>query len=148
MSEQNAQITADLANKILSNPIVINNGDTGKFQIPVDRIASWIKMETDLEKGTISFDIDKAAVANYLNAEVPKRLNHEMTTQEDIINNSGQVLLTLKKGVNGVKVKDCGPVIDQVYGALMDSQPATIQVPADITKIRRQADQTADAAGG
>lgn len=135
VSEQNAQATADSINKILSNPIVINNGDTGKFQIPVDQIASWIKPETDLGKGTISFDIDKSAAANYLNAEVPKRLNHEMTSQEDIINNSGQVLLTLKKGVNGVKVKDCGPVIDQVYSALTGSQPATIQAPADITKF-------------
>lgn len=135
VSEQNAQATADSANKILANPIVINNGDTGKFQIPVEQIAAWIKPETDLEKGAISLDIDKTAIANYLNSEVPKRLNRDMASQEDIIDGSGQVLLTMKKGVNGVKVKDCGPVVDQVYSALTGSQPATIQAPADITKF-------------
>ncbi|WEV42254.1 L,D-transpeptidase [Bifidobacterium sp. ESL0682] len=135
ISQSTAETAAASANKLLANKIVINNGDARKFEVPVGQLASWIKPNANLEKGTISLDIDKNAITNYLNAEIPGKLNQDMVSQQDIIDSTGNVLLTMTKGVNGVKVKDFNPVIDQVYNALTDSQPANIQVAADVTKF-------------
>ncbi|WEV69101.1 L,D-transpeptidase [Bifidobacterium sp. ESL0775] len=135
ISQNTAEAAAASANKLLANKIVINNGDASKFEVPVAQLASWIKPDADLAKGTITLDIDKDAITNYLNMEMPKELNQEMVSQQDIIDTAGNVLLTTTKGVDGVKIKDVGPVADQVYSALTSSQPATIQAAADITKF-------------
>ncbi|MDF7665569.1 L,D-transpeptidase [Bifidobacterium sp. ESL0745] len=135
VSQSNAQSAADAANKLLANKIVINNGDASKFEVSATQLASWIKPNVDLEKGTIKLDIDKTAIINYLNAEMPKELNQDMVSQQDIVDSTGKVLLTMTKGVNGVKVKDGSAVADQVYSALSNSQPATIQAAADVTKF-------------
>ncbi|MDF7640347.1 L,D-transpeptidase [Bifidobacterium sp. ESL0784] len=135
ITEETARSAADSANKILANKIVVTNGDTGKFEVPVVQLASWIKPDADLEKGTIKLDIDKSAIAGYMNSEMPKHLDQDMVSQQDIVDGSGNVLVTMTKGVNGVKVKDGNAVADQVYNAMTGSQPATVQAAADITKF-------------
>ncbi|WEV67751.1 L,D-transpeptidase [Bifidobacterium sp. ESL0769] len=135
VSENTAAAAADSANKLLANKIVISNGDASQFEVPVAQLASWIKPNTDLEKGQISLDIDKDAIASYVNSETPKQLNQDMVSQQDIVDGNGKVMLTMTKGVNGVKVKDGDAVANQVYNAMTSGQPATIQQAADITKF-------------
>ncbi|WEV52715.1 L,D-transpeptidase [Bifidobacterium sp. ESL0798] len=135
ITQATAQSAAESANKILANKIVIGNGDAGKFEVPVSQLAAWIKPDADLEKGSIKLDIDKNAIVNYMNTEMPKQLNQDMVSQQDIVDGSGNVLVTMSKGVDGVKVKDGGAVADQVYNAMTSGQPATIQAAADITKF-------------
>ncbi|WEV64347.1 L,D-transpeptidase [Bifidobacterium sp. ESL0732] len=135
VSQSAAQTAADAANKLLANKIVINNGDASQFELPVAQVASWIKPNADLEKGQVNLSIDKNAIAGYINSEMPKQLNQDMVSQQDIVDGNGKVMLTMTKGVNGVKVKDGDAVVNQVYSAMTSGQPATIQAAADITKF-------------
>ncbi|WEV75653.1 L,D-transpeptidase [Bifidobacterium sp. ESL0800] len=135
VSQSTAATAADAANKLLANKIVIGNGDATQFEVPVAQLAAWIKPNTDIEKGQISLGIDKDAITSYINSEMPKQLNQNMVSQQDIVDGTGKVMLTMTKGVNGVKVKDGAAVADQVYNAMTSGQPATIQEAADITKF-------------
>ncbi|WEV72199.1 L,D-transpeptidase family protein [Bifidobacterium sp. ESL0790] len=135
VSVANANQAANEANRRLNNPIVINNGDAGSFNVPGPQLASWIKPNVNMGKGVITLNYDKQAIQSYANSEVPKQLNQDMVSQVDVVDDTGKVLATMTKGVNGVKVKDADSVANQVYKALSDAQPATIQSPADIAKF-------------
>lgn len=130
-----AQQAAAGANKRFEHDIVVTDGDTGSVTVPHEVVASWIKPEADLLKGRISLDFDKPAISHYLNAEVPRQLNHDIVAQQDLVDHSGKVILTSVKGVNGVRVKDCDSVLDQIYDAVTDAQGVSVQIPADITKF-------------
>ncbi|MDF7663400.1 L,D-transpeptidase [Bifidobacterium sp. ESL0763] len=135
VSLENANQAANEANKRLNNPIVINNGDASTFNVAGPQVAAWIKPDVDMGKGVITLKYDRQAINDYANTEVPKQLNQDMVSQVDVVDDTGKVLATMTKGVDGVKVKDAASVAKQVYKALSTAQPATIQSPADIAKF-------------
>ena len=92
-----AQRATDEANARLNNKIVLDNGKDKTFELPVDVVASWIKPNADLDKGTISLTYDEQAIGNYLEQEVPNQLNQDKVSQEDAVDSNGTVLVTIVK---------------------------------------------------
>lgn len=133
VSEEAAQQAADDANRRLDNAIVLTNANDTTFEIPSDVIASWIKPTVDLDAGTITLQYDESAIKTYLASELPKQLNEEKVDQEDVVDNSGNVLVTRVHGVKGVAVKDTDTTAGQVLDALTTGDGGTIEVQSDVT---------------
>ena len=127
-----ARQAANEANTRLSNKIVLDNGNGKTFELPVDAVASWIKPNADLDKGTISLTYDEQAIGKYLGQEVPNQLNQDKVSQEDAVDSDGTVLVTMVKGVDGVKVKNVAALTPKVVSALQSGQGATIPVESDV----------------
>ena len=127
-----AQRATDEANARLNNKIVLDNGKDKTFELPVDVVASWIKPNADLDKGTISLTYDEQAIGNYLEQEVPNQLNQDKVSQEDAVDSNGTVLVTIVKGVDGLKVKNVSALTPKVVNALQGGQGATIPVESDV----------------
>lgn len=134
ISADAATQAADEANVRLSNSIVITNGDASEFTIPVDTIASWIVPSNNVEDGTITLTYDEDAIGSYLAEQMPAELDQEMVTQEDMVDSSGNVILTKVEGVNGVTVTSTDDAAEQVLQALTDGQAATIQATVEVTE--------------
>lgn len=113
-----AQRATDEANARLNSKIVLDNGKDKTFELPVDVVASWIKPNADLDKGTISLTYDEQAIGNYLEQEVPNQLNQDKVSQEDAVDSNGTVLVTIVKGVDGLKVKNVSALTPKVVNAL------------------------------
>ena len=131
-----AQSAADAANQRLANKIVMTAGDAKQFEVPVDDVASWIKVESDSAKGTIELSYDATAIRKYMAEQLPAQLNQDMVSQEDIVDENGAVLVEAKTaGVNGVAVKDTDQAAEQVVAALETGDGAQVQVAADVTRF-------------
>lgn len=136
ITTEEAQKTADEANQRLTNKIVLTNGDTKQFEIPVDEVAKWIRPNGDPSKGQITLDYDAEAIKTYLAATLPQQLNQELVSQEDIVDDKGKVILeAATKGVNGLTVKNTDNTADQVLAALKTGNGATLQVESDVKKF-------------
>ena len=57
-------------------------------------------------------------ITNYVQQQVPAQLNQDTVDQEDAVDNSGKVLATIVKGVNGVKVKNMEALAPKIGEAL------------------------------
>ncbi|MFK3576375.1 L,D-transpeptidase [Bifidobacterium thermacidophilum] len=135
ISEAAATTAADQANAGLGLSITINNGDATTYKIPVATIASWTVTTADPAKGTIAVSYNKQAISDYMNGELGNHLNQTKTNQVDLVDTSGNVIMTRTKGVNGVAIKDTATVADQVYSALSANRSATLTVASDVTKF-------------
>ena len=135
ISEAAATTAADQANAGLGLSITINNGDATTYKIPVATIASWTVTTADPAKGTIAVSYNKQAISDYMNGELGNHLNQTKTNQVDLVDTSGNVIMTKTKGVNGVAIKDTATVADQVYSALSANRSATLTVASDVTKF-------------
>ena len=136
ITTEEAQKTADEANQRLTNKIVLTNGDTKQFELPVDEVATWIKPNGDPAKGQISLDYDLVAIKSYLASALPQQLNQELVSQEDIVDSNGKVILEAAvKGVNGLTVKNTDDTANQVLAALKTGNGATLQVESDVKKF-------------
>ena len=135
ISEAAATTAADQANAGLGLSITINNGDATTYKIPVATIASWTVTTADPAKGTIAVSYNKQAISDYMNGELGNHLNQTKTNQVDLVDTSGNVIMTKTKGVNGVAIKDTATVADQVYSALSANRSATLTVASDVTKL-------------
>ncbi|MBT1172856.1 L,D-transpeptidase [Bifidobacterium sp. MA2] len=130
-----AQQAADQANQRLSNKIVMTNGDSKQFTLPVDEVAKWIEPTGEPSKGEITLSYDTTAIKQYLEQQLPAQLNQDMVSQVDIVDGNGTVVIKAQtKGVNGVVVKDTDAAATQVVSALEKGQGGTVQVAADVTK--------------
>lgn len=138
ISEAAATTAADQANAGLGLSITINNGDATTYKIPAATIASWTVTTADPAKGTIAVSYNKQAISDYMNGELGNHLNQTKTNQVDLVDTSGNVIMTKTKGVNGVTVKDTATVADQVYSALSANRSATLTVASDVTKFDTQ----------
>lgn len=138
ISEAAATTAADQANAGLGLSITINNGDATTYKIPVATIASWTVTTADPAKGTIAVSYNKQAISDYMNGELGNHLNQTKTNQVDLVDTSGNVIMTKTKGVNGVTIKDTATVADQVYSALSANRSATLTVASDVTKFDTQ----------
>ena len=135
ISEAAATTAADQANAGLGLSITINNGDATTYKIPAATIASWTVTTADPAKGTIAVSYDKQAISDYMNGELGNHLNQTKTNQVDLVDTSGNVIMTKTKGVNGVTIKNTATVADQVYSALSANRSATLTVASDVTKF-------------
>ena len=135
ISEAAATTAADQANAGLGLSITINNGDATTYKIPAATIASWTVTTADPAKGTIAVSYNKQAISDYMNGELGNHLNQTKTNQVDLVDTSGNVIMTKTKGVNGVTIKDTATVADQVYSALSANRSATLTVASDVTKF-------------
>ena len=135
ISEAAATTAADQANAGLGLSITINNGDATTYKIPAATIASWTVTTADPAKGTIAVSYNKQAISDYMNGELGNHLNQTKTNQVDLVDTSGNVIMTKTKGVNGVAIKDTATVADQVYSALSANRSATLTVASDVTKF-------------
>ena len=135
ISEAAATTAADQANAGLGLSITINNGDATTYKIPAATIASWTVTTADPAKGTIAVSYNKQAISDYMNGELSNHLNQTKTNQVDLVDTSGNVIMTRTKGVNGVAIKDTATVADQVYSALSANRSATLTVASDVTKF-------------
>ena len=135
ISEAAATTAADQANAGLGLSITINNGDATTYKIPVATIASWTVTTADPAKGTIAVSYNKQAISDYMNGELGNHLNQTKTNQVDLVDTSGNVIMTKTKGMNGVTIKDTATVADQVYSALSANRSATLTVASDVTKF-------------
>lgn len=133
ISKEKADKAADEANRRLVSPIVIQTGDDNRMTIPADKVAAWIKPESDLQQGAINLDYDRGAVTDYLSTALPGKLNRKMVTQTDIKDSKGNVIVTTVRGVDGVQVKGVDGTVGQVVKALQSGDGATIQAAADVT---------------
>lgn len=138
ISEAAATTAADQANAGLGLSITINNGDATTYKIPAATIASWTVTTADPAKGTIAVSYNKQAISDYMNGELGNHLNQTKTNQVDLVDTSGNVIMTKTKGVNGVTIKDTATVADQVYSALSANRSATLTVASDVTKFDTQ----------
>ncbi len=136
VSVDSAQQATDQANARLINKIVLDNGNGKSFELPAETVASWIKPNADLNKGTLSLEYDDQAISTYLQQEVPNQLNQDKVDQEDAVDGNGTVLATVTKGVNGVKVKDVSSVVSQVEQALQNGQGGNLTVAADVENFQ------------
>lgn len=135
ISEAAATTAADQANAGLGLSITINNGDATTYKIPAATIASWTVTTADPAKGTIAVSYNKQAISDYMNGELCNHLNQTKTNQVDLVDTSGNVIMTKTKGMNGVTIKDTATVADQVYSALSANRSATLTVASDVTKF-------------
>lgn len=135
ISEAAATTAADQANVGLGLSITINNGDATTYKIPAATIASWTVTTADPAKGTIAVSYNKQAISDYMNGELGNHLNQTKTNQVDLVDTSGNVIMTKTKGMNGVTIKDTATVADQVYSALSANRSATLTVASDVTKF-------------
>lgn len=135
ISEAAATTAADQANAGLGLSITINNGDATTYKIPAATIASWTVTTADPAKGTIAVSYNKQAISDYMNGELSNHLNQTKTNQVDLVDTSGNVIMTKTKGMNGVTIKDTATVADQVYSALSANRSATLTVASDVTKF-------------
>lgn len=135
ISEAAATTAADQANAGLGLSITINNGDATTYKIPAATIASWTVTTADPAKGTIAVSYNKQAISDYMNGELGNHLNQTKTNQVDLVDTSGNVIMTKTKGMNGVTIKDTATVADQVYSALSANRSATLTVASDVTKF-------------
>ena len=136
ISLDEAQNIADQANARLNAPIILDNGQGKTFQIPADTVASWLKSDADLEKGTLSLSYDDNAIAAFVQQQVPAQLNQDAVDQEDAVDDNGTVLATMVKGVNGVKVKNVDALAPKIEEALKNGQGATIPVDGDVENFK------------
>ncbi len=135
ISEAAAAQAADQANAGLALTITVNNGDATTYKIPAATIASWTTTTADPAKGTIAVSYNKQAINEYMAGELGQHLNQTKTNQVDLVDASGNVIMTKTKGVNGVAIKDTATVADQVYSALSGNRSATLTVASDVTKF-------------
>ena len=135
ISEAAAAQAADQANAGLALTVTVNNGDATTYKIPAATIASWTTTTADPAKGTIAVSYNKQAISEYMAGELGRHLNQTKTNQVDIVDASGNVIMTKTKGVNGVAIKDTATVADQVYSALSGNRSATLTVASDVTKF-------------
>lgn len=135
ISEAAAAQAADQANAGLALIITVNNGDVTTYKIPAATIASWTTTTADPAKGTIAVSYNKQAISEYMASELGQHLNQTKTNQVDLVDASGNVIMTKTKGVNGVAIKDTATVADQVYSALSGNRSATLTVASDVTKF-------------
>lgn len=135
ISEAAAAQAADQANAGLALTVTVNNGDATTYKIPAATIASWTTTTTDPAKGTIAVSYNKQAISEYMAGELGQHLNQTKTNQVDLVDASGNVIMTKTKGVNGVAIKDTATVADQVYSALSGNRSATLTVASDVTKF-------------
>ncbi|KFI48665.1 L,D-transpeptidase [Bifidobacterium boum] len=133
ISEAAAAQAADQANAGLALTITVNNGDVTTYKIPAATIASWTTTTADPAKGTIAVSYNKQAISEYMASELGQHLNQTKTNQVDLVDASGNVIMTKTKGVNGVAIKDTATVADQVYSALSGNRSATLTVASDVT---------------
>lgn len=135
ISEAAAAQAADQANAGLALTVTVNNGDVTTYKIPAATIASWTTTTADPAKGTIAVSYNKQAISEYMAGELGQHLNQTKTNQVDLVDASGNVIMTKTKGVNGVAIKDTATVADQVYSALSGNRSATLTVASDVTKF-------------
>lgn len=135
ISEAAAAQAADQANAGLALTITVNNGDVTTYKIPAATIASWTTTTADPAKGTIAVSYNKQAISEYMAGELGQHLNQTKTNQVDLVDASGNVIMTKTKGMNGVAIKDTATVADQVYSALSGNRSATLTVASDVTKF-------------
>ena len=135
ISEAAAAQAADQANAGLALTVTVNNGDVTTYKIPAATIASWTTTTADPAKGTIAVSYNKQAINEYMAGELGQHLNQTKTNQVDLVDASGNVIMTKTKGVNGVAIKDTATVADQVYSALSGNRSATLTVASDVTKF-------------
>ena len=135
ISEAAAAQAADQANAGLALTVTVNNGDATTYKIPAATIASWTTTTADPAKGTIAVSYNKQAINEYMAGELGQHLNQTKTNQVDLVDASGNVIMTKTKGVNGVAIKDTATVADQVYSALSGNRSATLTVASDVTKF-------------
>lgn len=135
ISEAAAAQAADQANAGLALTVTVNNGDATTYKIPAATIASWTTTTADPAKGTIAVSYNKQAISEYMAGELGQHLNQTKTNQVDLVDASGNVIMTKTKGVNGVAIKDTATVADQVYSALSGNRSATLTVASDVTKF-------------
>lgn len=138
ISKDVAAQVAGQANQRISKDLVIEGAADDKMTVPAQVVASWVKPETDLKKGTMSLDFDREAVLTYLTDQMPKNLDREMVTAVTIKNTQGNVVAETTKGVDGVKVKDIATTADQVIQALKSGNMEPVRAQADLTPHKEQ----------
>lgn len=138
ISKDVATQVAGQANQRISKDLVIEGAADDKMTVPAQVVASWVKPETDLKKGTMSLDFDREAVLTYLTDQMPKNLDREMVTAVTIKNTQGNVVAETTKGVDGVKVKDIATTADQVIQALKSGNMEPVRAQADLTPHKEQ----------
>ncbi|MFT8705004.1 L,D-transpeptidase family protein [Bifidobacterium aquikefiricola] len=135
ISEDAARQTADTANKQIDQSVEINNGEGKSFTIPADVLATWIKPTSNLDKGTVTLQYDQDAISAYLQSELPKQLNQDPVTQEDITNAQGTVLTVTTKGVNGVTINNTDTTAQKVLDSLTNGSTQAITAETSVEKF-------------
>ena len=134
ITTEEAQKTADEANQRLTNKIVLTNGDTKQFELPVDEVAKWIKPNGDPSKGQITLDYDAVAIKTYLAAVLPQQLNQELVPQEDIVDDNNKVILdNANKLLQSIDSMRANIRTDKdIHNRIADVQRAFVQPHANI----------------
>ncbi len=138
ISKEVASRVAGEANQRIGKDLVIQGADDDTMKVPAPVVASWVKPDTDLKRGTMSLDFDQTAVSSYLSRELPKGLDREMVTAVNVKNTKGEVVAETTKGVDGVKVKDFDATADQVIQVLKSGSMAPVKAQADVTPHKEQ----------
>ena len=136
ISLENAKSAADEANKRLNSKITMSNGRAKQFDVPADEIAKWIQPEGDTDKGKIVLEYDEEAIKSYMANELAGRLNQDLVSQEDIIDDNGTVIVKAStKGVDEVKVKNTDDAASKALALLKEGNGGTVQVETDVKKF-------------
>lgn len=138
ISQEVASKVAGEANQRIAKDLVIQGADDDTMKVPAPTVASWVKPDTDLKRGTMSLDFDQAAISSYLSQELPKGLDREMVTAVNVKNTKGEVVAETTKGVDGVKVKDFDTTAEQVIQVLKSGSMEPVKAQADVTPHKEQ----------
>ncbi len=136
ISIENAKSAAEEANKRLNSVITMSNGSAKQFDLPMEEIAKWIQPEGDTDKGEIVLEYDEAAIKSYMANTLAGKLNQDLVSQEDIIDDNGAVIVKAStKGVDEVKVKNTDAAASKTIALLKEGNGGTVQVETDVKKF-------------
>ncbi|MDR2565723.1 MAG: L,D-transpeptidase/peptidoglycan binding protein [Bifidobacteriaceae bacterium] len=131
-----AQAAVDAATAGLGRVITFDNGQSGvkarSYQLPAASIGAWTTFTADPAQGVIEVGYDADKVATELpgllaeQVAIPSR-KHVVMTYPD----SDREIGVVQWGLNGLRMADPAPVIQEVAAALAEGRDAAVTVPLE-----------------
>lgn len=126
------------ANARLTNPIVLKTDGDTSYTIPSSTVASWMKLTSDLDKGTITIDYDSTAITDFATNSLADKLNRTASDEIVVESADGTRLGVLQSGKKGVTVGDTSSVGGKILDLLDAGKGGDLTVPAAISDFTTQ----------
>ncbi|OZG52193.1 ErfK/YbiS/YcfS/YnhG family protein [Pseudoscardovia radai] len=126
------------ANARLTNPIVLKTDGDTSYTIPSSTVASWMKLTSDLDKGTITIDYDSTAITDFATNSLADKLNRTASDEIVVESADGTRLGVLQSGKKGVTVGDTSSVGGKIVDLLDAGKGGDLTVPAAISDFTTQ----------
>lgn len=133
ITTDNAKNACDEANKRLASPILLRTDAGTSFTIPVNTVASWITLTSNIDTGEITMDYDEDAIASFAKDSIAGNLNQDEVDQVSVKTDTNVDLGVTQSGVDGVDVGDTSSLSTDILNALKSGNGGKITVDATVT---------------